>query len=135
MSYRQVLSIIYNGCVVIAHTMLYSLLYFVELVIKKDINMVAAIINEVEDKIRNLCLTKRLRPSEFFIDYDRLRSGYVTGTPHLHWSLYFSKYSELFIYFEILLGLWISKFMFASCLLNGIRHNFILYAIFKLLNC
>lgn len=41
--------------------------------------MVSAAMSEVEEKIRNLCLTKRLRPSEFFIDYDRLRSGYVTG--------------------------------------------------------
>ena len=36
-------------------------------------------VSEIEGRIRTLCLTKRLRPEEFFIDYDRLRSGYVTG--------------------------------------------------------
>lgn len=41
--------------------------------------MVAAAVDKVEETVRTLCLTKRLRPSEFFIDYDRLRSGYVTG--------------------------------------------------------
>ena len=36
-------------------------------------------IEGIEDHIRNIALTKRIRPTEFFIDYDQLRSGFVTG--------------------------------------------------------
>ena len=32
-----------------------------------------------EENIRTTAQTKRIRPSEFFLDYDRLRSGFVTG--------------------------------------------------------
>ena len=35
--------------------------------------------NQIEDEIRNLTLTKRIRPAQFFIDFDNLRSGFVTG--------------------------------------------------------
>lgn len=35
--------------------------------------------NIIEDHIRTTASTKRIRPSEFFQDYDKLRSGYVTG--------------------------------------------------------
>ncbi|XP_071953709.1 uncharacterized protein [Antedon mediterranea] len=34
----------------------------------------------IEDRIRTAVLSKRVRVSEFFKDYDRLRSGYVTRT-------------------------------------------------------
>jgi len=34
----------------------------------------------VESNVRITVQTKRIRPSEFFLDYDRLRSGYVTET-------------------------------------------------------
>ena len=32
----------------------------------------------LEELIRTTCLTKRIRPEEFFVDYDKLRSGFVT---------------------------------------------------------
>ena len=32
----------------------------------------------LEELIRTTCLTKRIRPEAFFIDYDKLRSGFVT---------------------------------------------------------
>lgn len=35
---------------------------------------------QIEEQIRTTALTKRIRPSGFFLDYDRLRSGYVTDT-------------------------------------------------------
>ena len=34
---------------------------------------------DIEDLIRTAALTKRIRSSELFLDYDRLRSGNVTG--------------------------------------------------------
>ncbi|ELU01670.1 hypothetical protein CAPTEDRAFT_182794 [Capitella teleta] len=34
--------------------------------------------SNIEAQIRTLVLTRRIRPSEFFIDFDRLRSGFVT---------------------------------------------------------
>jgi len=40
--------------------------------------------DSIEEAIRTVALTKRIRPSEFFLDYDRLRSGYVTGEPTSH---------------------------------------------------
>lgn len=39
----------------------------------------AAVASNVEDAIRTLVETKRVRVNEFFQDYDKLRSGYVTG--------------------------------------------------------
>lgn len=33
----------------------------------------------VDDEIRTLVQTKRIRVTEFFQDYDKLRSGFVTG--------------------------------------------------------
>ena len=33
----------------------------------------------MSDEIRTLAQTKRIRVTEFFQDYDKLRSGYVTG--------------------------------------------------------
>ena len=41
--------------------------------------MVASVIDGIERNIRTTAETKRVRPSEFFHDFDRLRSGYVTG--------------------------------------------------------
>ena len=32
----------------------------------------------LEEQIRTTVLTKRIRPEEFFTDYDKLRSGFVT---------------------------------------------------------
>ena len=55
-----------------------SLNYFV-VPLFQTIKMTGAISDQVEDHIRTLSLTKRIRPSEFFLDFDRLRSGYVTG--------------------------------------------------------
>lgn len=42
--------------------------------------MAAATVAQIEDQIRTLVQTKRIRPSELFLDYDKLRSGYVTAT-------------------------------------------------------
>jgi hypothetical protein len=36
-------------------------------------------IKKIEEDIHNVALTRRIRPSQFFVDYDRLRSGAVTG--------------------------------------------------------
>lgn len=36
-------------------------------------------VTEIEDQIRHLCLTKRVRIVQFFPDYDELRSGFVTA--------------------------------------------------------
>ena len=41
--------------------------------------MTADVISDIEQQIRTTALTKRIRPSEFFLDFDRLRSGYVSG--------------------------------------------------------
>jgi len=41
--------------------------------------MRAADVRKIEEDIYNIALTRRIRPSEFFVDYDRLRSGCVTG--------------------------------------------------------
>jgi len=38
----------------------------------------AAVASTVEENVRTLALTKRIRVSEFFQDYDKLRSGFVT---------------------------------------------------------
>jgi len=40
----------------------------------------AASVANIENHIRTEAFTKRIRPSEFFLDYDRLRSGFVTFT-------------------------------------------------------
>lgn len=42
--------------------------------------MTSVLASNVENHIRTTALTKRIRPSEFFLDYDRLRSGFVTFT-------------------------------------------------------
>lgn len=34
---------------------------------------------EIEEQIRNRALVKRIRPEQYFIDFDSLRSGNVTG--------------------------------------------------------
>lgn len=36
-------------------------------------------VSNIEEKIRSVTLTKRIRPEELFLDYDKLRSGFVTG--------------------------------------------------------
>jgi len=41
--------------------------------------MGSADIAAVEEQIRNTALTKRIRLNQFFLDYDSLRSGFVTG--------------------------------------------------------
>ena len=35
----------------------------------------------VEDQLRHVTQTKRIRVSEFFKDFDPLRSGYITSNP------------------------------------------------------
>ena len=49
--------------------------------------MAAASVLRLEDEIRTTSLTKRIRPEQFFLDFDPLRSGYVTGemTVQLLW--------------------------------------------------
>lgn len=42
--------------------------------------MVKADVAKVEEQIRNAGLTKGIRPSEFFLDFDKLRTGFVTTT-------------------------------------------------------
>lgn len=42
--------------------------------------MVANDVTLIEEQIRVSTQTRRVRPSEFFLDYDRLRSGFVTDT-------------------------------------------------------
>ncbi|CAD5122359.1 DgyrCDS10796 [Dimorphilus gyrociliatus] len=37
-------------------------------------------IGNIEEKIRSITLTKRIRPNELFLDYDKLRSGFVTDS-------------------------------------------------------
>ena len=36
-------------------------------------------IYDVEGKLKETCDVKRIRINEFFIDYDKLRSGFVTS--------------------------------------------------------
>lgn len=36
-------------------------------------------VKKIEEDIHSIALTRRIRPSQFFVDYDRLRSGAVTG--------------------------------------------------------
>ena len=50
-------------------------------------------ISQIEDAIRVTSQTRRKRPSEFFLDYDRLRTGYVTG-------LTYYKYQNLMFDFK-----------------------------------
>lgn len=38
----------------------------------------AAVTSQIESNIRTLAQTKRIRVTEYFQDYDKLRSGYVT---------------------------------------------------------
>jgi len=40
--------------------------------------MVGVDLGKVEHDIRTACITRRMRPSLFFLDYDRLRSGLVS---------------------------------------------------------
>ena len=64
--------------------------------------MVVSLANQIEHNIRTKVDTKRIRPSEFFLDYDRLRSGYVTGEYKgwvAHWVL--NLIFEYFTYFNI----------------------------------
>ena len=39
----------------------------------------------IETNLRTLAQTKRIRVTEFFQDFDKLRSGYITGNIHLFW--------------------------------------------------
>ena len=41
--------------------------------------MVVSLATQIENNIRTEVQTRRIRPSEFFLDYDRLRSGNVTS--------------------------------------------------------
>ena len=41
--------------------------------------MVLTTVEAVENSIKTLCQTKGIRVQNFFIDYDKLRSGFVTG--------------------------------------------------------
>lgn len=49
--------------------------------------MVADICNQIESNIRLIAQTKRIRIKEFFQDYDKLRSGFVT-TPQFFRTLW-----------------------------------------------
>lgn len=44
--------------------------------LKMNYNAVA----NIEEKIRSITITKRIRPNELFLDYDKLRSGFVTDS-------------------------------------------------------
>lgn len=46
--------------------------------------MVVADVAKVEEEIRNAALTKGIRTSEFFLDYDKMRSGYVTSKVYVY---------------------------------------------------
>ena len=54
---------------------------------KGTLRMAAAVASGIENGIRTTALTKGIRPSEFFLDYDRLRSGYVTGNMDFYFCL------------------------------------------------
>ena len=41
--------------------------------------MVLTTVEAVENSIKTICQTKGIRVQNFFIDYDKLRSGFVTG--------------------------------------------------------
>ena len=41
--------------------------------------MANCIPEKVEDRIRHAALAKRVRTTEFFKDFDKLRSGYITS--------------------------------------------------------
>lgn len=40
---------------------------------------------DVEDKFKSMAVTKRIRVSEFFKDYDPLRSGYITSESYMYY--------------------------------------------------
>lgn len=46
--------------------------------------MVVADVAKVEEQIRNAALTKGIRTSEFFLDFDKMRSGNVTSKHYLY---------------------------------------------------
>ena len=52
----------------------------------------------VDDEIRTLVQTKRIRVTEFFQDYDKLRSGFVTGKFRFH---FLPCISHLLVYYII----------------------------------
>ena len=39
----------------------------------------AAVASTIEENVRTIAQTKRIRVSEFFQDFDKLRSGFVSG--------------------------------------------------------
>ncbi len=41
--------------------------------------MVLTTVEAVENSVRGVCDTKGIRIESFFLDYDKLRSGFVTG--------------------------------------------------------
>lgn len=40
---------------------------------------VSSNISDIESQLKTKAVTKRIRPSEFFLDFDRLRSGFVSS--------------------------------------------------------
>ena len=47
------------------------------------------ICEDVEERLKSMAMTKRIRVSEFFKDYDPLRSGYITSEPSILYCLFY----------------------------------------------
>ena len=58
-----------------------SLLYLIFCLLQLRMAAAAAVDN-IHNSIRTLSQTKRIRVTEFFQDFDKLRSGFVTGILH-----------------------------------------------------